>query len=1042
MTTSAATVRALLERARAWAAEDPDPQTRAELERSSRTSRPAATPADLADRFDGHPGVRHRRAARRARRGPEPDEPGRGDPRRGRAGGVPAATRAPPAAAVVIGYDARHNSDVFARDTAEVMTRRRASRPCVLPRPLPTPAARLRDPRARLRRRGDGDRQPQPAAGQRLQGLPRRRQPDRAAGRRARSPRGSPPSARSPTSRAATGGTRARRGHRRPLPRHRRRPGRPTARATSTSSTRRCTASAAASVRPGAGDAPASRRRTSSTAAGAARPGLPDRGLPQPRGARRDGPRDGAGRRASTPTWWSPTTRTPTAAPPRCPAPHGWRMLRGDEVGALLGPPPAAPRRAGHLRDLDRVLLACSARWRPPPGSRTPRRSPASSGSAGSTGLAFGYEEALGYCVDPEHVKDKDGVSALLLLVRARRAGQGRRAAPWSTVLDDLAREHGLHATDQLSVRVTDLAAIAAAMERLRGHAADRARRAGRRAGRRPRARAAPTLPPTDGLRYRLADQRAGRRAPERHRAQAQVLPRGRRPGATPSAASRPAASRPPAGWTRSAATSRRPPASSGRRTASQVTSETTNSRHATSAADLGPGPDGRASGGDGPLLRGRAPDARSRALVGQVVDPVRDEAGVRRLVPLVPDVAQRSAARGDGPGPAERRDGGVATAPSPRTGRAACRPPTTRSACRPPAPPGPGASRPVDRGERDHARVAQHVAQHQVVGGRRRRRGRSIAAQTSTPQHERAATNAQPEPGTGCHARPRPPRRPAPAQRPRPATSARVGWNRSTGSSRHGAPSASVPSIVGSPEAIRSPPPPQPYAGPVTRASPPPCLARDDAGSVPRPLRGLLRRDPAPTPRCAASCTGCPASTRSAPRPAPPRSAPARSRPRPRRSRIDLAIRMVDLTTLEGQDTPGKVRALAAKAMRPDPADPTCPATAAVCVYPDMVATAKEALGGSGVHVAAVATAFPSRPRGAGHQARRHPRRRRGRRRRDRHGHRPRRVPVRPLPRGLRGDRRGPRGLLATAGPPQGDLRDRRAADLRQRAPGVAGWR
>jgi deoxyribose-phosphate aldolase len=75
----------------------------------------------------------------------------------------------------------------------------------------------------------------------------------------------------------------------------------------------------------------------------------------------------------------------------------------------------------------------------------------------------------------------------------------------------------------------------------------------------------------------------------------------------------------------------------------------------------------------------------------------------------------------------------------------------------------------------------------------------------------------------------------------------------------------------------------------------------------------------------------------------------------------IDLAIRMVDLTTLEGQDTPGKVRALAAKAMRPDPADPTCPATAAVCVYPDMVATAKEALGSSGVHVASVATAFPS---------------------------------------------------------------------------------
>ena len=79
------------------------------------------------------------------------------------------------------------------------------------------------------------------------------------------------------------------------------------------------------------------------------------------------------------------------------------------------------------------------------------------------------------------------------------------------------------------------------------------------------------------------------------------------------------------------------------------------------------------------------------------------------------------------------------------------------------------------------------------------------------------------------------------------------------------------------------------------------------------------------------------------------------------KRAAIDLAIRMVDLTTLEGMDTPGKVWALAAKAMRPDPADPTCPSTAAVCVYGDMVGVVKEALGDSGVHVAAVATAFPS---------------------------------------------------------------------------------
>ncbi|WP_433234614.1 deoxyribose-phosphate aldolase [Actinomadura nitritigenes] len=75
----------------------------------------------------------------------------------------------------------------------------------------------------------------------------------------------------------------------------------------------------------------------------------------------------------------------------------------------------------------------------------------------------------------------------------------------------------------------------------------------------------------------------------------------------------------------------------------------------------------------------------------------------------------------------------------------------------------------------------------------------------------------------------------------------------------------------------------------------------------------------------------------------------------------IDLAISMVDLTTLEGADTPGKVRALCAKAVRPDPADATVPKVAAVCVYPDMVETAVAALDGSGVGVASVATAFPS---------------------------------------------------------------------------------
>ncbi|MEU4668838.1 deoxyribose-phosphate aldolase [Amycolatopsis sp. NPDC023774] len=75
----------------------------------------------------------------------------------------------------------------------------------------------------------------------------------------------------------------------------------------------------------------------------------------------------------------------------------------------------------------------------------------------------------------------------------------------------------------------------------------------------------------------------------------------------------------------------------------------------------------------------------------------------------------------------------------------------------------------------------------------------------------------------------------------------------------------------------------------------------------------------------------------------------------------IDTAISMVDLTTLEGADTRGKVRGLAAKALRPDPERQDCPRVAAVCVYPDMVEAAVDALKGSAVHVASVATGFPS---------------------------------------------------------------------------------
>ena len=75
----------------------------------------------------------------------------------------------------------------------------------------------------------------------------------------------------------------------------------------------------------------------------------------------------------------------------------------------------------------------------------------------------------------------------------------------------------------------------------------------------------------------------------------------------------------------------------------------------------------------------------------------------------------------------------------------------------------------------------------------------------------------------------------------------------------------------------------------------------------------------------------------------------------------LELAIRMMDLTTLEGADTPGKVAALCSKAVRPEPGDPSIPSVAAVCVYPNLVPTAVEKLRGTGVKIASVATAFPS---------------------------------------------------------------------------------
>jgi phosphomannomutase len=180
----------------------------------------------------------------------------------------------------------------------------------------------------------------------------------------------------------------------------------------------------------------------------------------------------------------------------------GWRMLRGDELGALLGEFLLSSRPKGVAACsivssslLGKIAAAYGVEYADTlTGFKWIGRLP---------GLVYGYEEALGYCVDPDAVKDKDGISALVrvLQLAAQAKAEGHTLLD---LLDDIARRYGLHATDQLSVRVDDLSLIDAAMERLRstpptslgGRAVERVEDLSKGIGH---------LPPTDGLRYYLA---------------------------------------------------------------------------------------------------------------------------------------------------------------------------------------------------------------------------------------------------------------------------------------------------------------------------------------------------------------------------------------------------------------------------------------------------------------------------------------------------------------------------------------------------------
>ncbi|GAA2242208.1 phosphomannomutase [Streptomyces ruber] len=178
-----------------------------------------------------------------------------------------------------------------------------------------------------------------------------------------------------------------------------------------------------------------------------------------------------------------------------------WRMLRGDEVGALL---------AAHLVDrgahgtFAESIVSSSLLGRIAAKAGLPHAETLTGFKwiARVEGLRYGYEEALGYSVDPEGVRDKDGITAALLVTELASVLKERNRTLLD-LLDDLAVEHGLHATDQLSVRVQDLSVIADAMRRLRERPPTEL--AGLPVkGSEDLSKGTETLPPTDGLRYTL----------------------------------------------------------------------------------------------------------------------------------------------------------------------------------------------------------------------------------------------------------------------------------------------------------------------------------------------------------------------------------------------------------------------------------------------------------------------------------------------------------------------------------------------------------
>ena len=498
----------LVEAARAWAAEDPDPETHAELTAlvdAVEGDDPAAL-ADLADRFSGL--LQFGTAGLRGALGAGPHRMNRAVVIRAAAGIVAhlqSLRGSSGAPLVVIGRDARHKSDAFARDTAAVVTAA-GGRAVLLPEPLPTPVlafairhlgadagimvtASHNPPQDNGYKvyLGDGSQIVPPADEQiaahiaavpDLASVPRAAEGWEVAGEEileayldAVAGVVSPDTTRDlrvlHTALHGVGDTTVQQ----------------------------------AFTRAGF---PAPERVEAQAAPD---PDFPTVAFPNPE---EDGALDLALARAAQASPDLVIANDPDAdrcavAVPDPATDGGWRLLRGDELGVLLashlimrGVPEG--RRMANSIVSSRLLAAMCAQS----GVSHEETLTGFKWIARVEGLHYGYEEALGYCVAPDLVRDKDGVSAALLIAElaAILKAEGRTLL---SVLDDLHRQLGVHTTDAFSIRVEDLTDIATIMARLRAQPPS-AVAGSPVTSTEDLAAGAGGLPPTDGLRYLLED--------------------------------------------------------------------------------------------------------------------------------------------------------------------------------------------------------------------------------------------------------------------------------------------------------------------------------------------------------------------------------------------------------------------------------------------------------------------------------------------------------------------------------------------------------